>query len=171
MKKTERRSLCLVLSVDSDGQELADSMTQVAEKEKWFINKIFWLVENNVPSIKNISASLPFLQSDVVVVHSRNEDNGVLLELLTENNTSHSLWVVTDVTMFGLSNVNILPDGLIRINARSENIDSTFYSDAIYDALLLYQAAMQKALGMDLHRITENVCYEYNGDIGSLIYR
>ena len=105
------------------------------------------------------------------MVHSRNEDNGVLLELLTENNTSHSLWVVTDVTMFGLSNVNILPDGLIRINARSENIDSTFYSDAIYDALLLYQAALQKALGMDLHRITENVCYEYNGDIGSLIYR
>ena len=124
-----------------------------------------------MPSMKNISASLPFLQSDVVVIHSRNEDNRVLLGLLTENNTSHSLWVVTDVTMFGLSNVHILPDGLIRISARSENIDATFYSDVIYDAPLLYQAALEKALGMDLHQITGDVCYEYSGDIGSLIYR
>lgn len=154
------------MSADSDGQEFADSMVQVAKEEKWFIKKIVWLVGNDTLSVQNVVESVISQQSDVVLVHSRNRDNGALFRVLAESrNTTDSLWVITDVTEYGISNINILPDGLIKVSARKGNLDCSLYSDAIYDALLLFQTAFEKALGKGFHQTSEDTCFGENGDI------
>lgn len=167
MKKIERRSLCLVLSADSDGEALADSMAQVAKDEKWVINKIFWLVGKGMLSLENEIESIIAEQSDVVVVHSRDKDNEPLFRAIRNSNTTDSIWILTDITESGISDLDVIPAGFIKIipRKREANLDHSLYTDAIYDALLLFQAAFDTAYGKTRYLTSEeDTCFGENRD-------
>ena len=165
MKKIERSSLCLVLSADSDGEALADSMARMAKDEKWLIKRIFWLAGNSLVSIETEIESIISRQSDVVVVHSRDKDNEPLFRAMKKFNATGAIWILTDITEYGISNLDVLPSGLIKINARKrqENLDDTLYSDAIYDAFLLFQTAFERKYGKTPSQTEEeDACFKAN---------
>ena len=165
MKKIERSSLCLVLSADSDGEALADSMARMAKDEKWLIKRIFWLAENSLVSIETEIESIISEQSDVVVVHSRDKDNDPLFRAMKKFNATGSIWILTHITEYGISHLDVLPTGLIKINARKRqvNLDYTLYSDAIYDAFLLFQTAFVRAQSKTLYQMDDkDECFEAN---------
>lgn len=147
MTKIERSSLCLVLSADADGQALADSISQVAKDEKWLIKEIFWLAGNSLISIETRIESIISQGSDVVIVHSRDKGNEPLFRAIEKFNATGTIWILTDITEYGISHLDVLPAGLIKINARKRQviIDDSLYSDAIYDAFLLFQNAFKRA--------------------------
>lgn len=176
MKRIERRSLSLVLSADSDGKEFAGSMTQVAKDEKWVIKNIFWLIGNSTLSPENTIESIISHKSDVVVVHSRDRHNERLFRAFKElANTTDAIWVLTDITEYGISDIDVLPTGLIKISARlrETNCDYTLYSDAIYDALLLYQVVFEAVRGKNRYQTSEEeACFgeiEDSKDVQDLV--
>ena len=166
MKKIERSSLCLVLSADSDGEALADSMARMAKDEKWLIKKVIWLAGNGLVSIETEIESIISQQSDVVVVHSRDKDNDPLFQAMKKFKATGSIWILTHITEYGISHLDVLPAGLIKIKARKRevNLDGTLYSDAIYDAFLLFQTAFMRAQSKtpDQMEGTEDPCFEAN---------
>lgn len=166
MKKIERRSLCLVLSADSDGAALADSMARVAKDEKWIIKKILWLVGKSMLSLEKEIESIIAEQSDVVVVHSRDKDNGLLFKSMGNFTKTDTIWVLTEITVWGISNLEVLPAGFIKTSARKRdaNLDDNLYSDAIYDALLLFQAAFDTAYGKIPYQTSEKDTFFENRD-------
>ena len=167
MKKIERRSLCLILSADSDGEALAVSMARVAKDEKWFIIKIFWLVDKGMLSLEDEIASIISARSDVVVVHSREKDNEPLFRLIKNFNATDTVWILTDITECGVSDLDVFPTGLIKISARKReaNLDDSLYSDAIYDALAIFQAAFETAYGKSRYQASEeDTCFGENRD-------
>lgn len=155
----------MVLSADSDGQALADSISRVAKDEKWLIKGIFWLAGNSLLSIETGIESIISQGSDVVIVHSRDKGNEPLFRAIKKFNATGTIWILTDITEYGISHLDVLPAGLIKINARKRQvvIDDSLYSDAIYDAFLLFQNALERA-----HRKTpyqtdeEDTCFEAN---------
>lgn len=176
MKRIERRSLSLVLSADSDGKEFAGSMTQVAKDEKWVIKNIFWLIGNSTLSPENTIESIISHKSDVVVVHSRDRHIERLFRAFKElANTTDAIWVLTDITEYGISDIDVLPTGLIKISARlrETNCDYTLYSDAIYDALLLYQVVFEAVRGKNRYQTSEEeACFgeiEDSKDVQDLV--
>ena len=153
----ERRSLCLILSADSESKELADAMSLLAKVEKWPIKEILWLINVTVSlelEVKSVIAK----QSDVVVVHSRDTDNELLFQTIKSLgiNTTETLWILTDITEHGISRIEWLPLGMIKISARKPESyrDQSLYANAVCDALLIYQAAFERAHAPD--RYTEN---------------
>ena len=165
MKKIERSTLCLVLSADSDGEVLAGSMARMAKDEKWLIEKIFWLAGNSLPSIETEIESIISLQSDVVVVHSRDKDNEPLFRAMKKFNATGTIWILTDITATGISHLEVLPAGLIKINARKREVifDDGLCSDAIYDAFLLFQTAFERAHRKNPYKTDEeDGCFETN---------
>lgn len=171
MKKIERSSLCLVLSADSDGKALADSMARVAKDEKWLIKKIFWLVGNSLLSLENEIESIILQRSDVVVVHSRDKDNEPLFRVMKKFNATGTIWILTDITECGISHLDILPAGMIKTSARKReaNLDDSLYSGAIYDAFLLFQTAFERAHGKTRYQTEEeDACFEANASSGEI---
>lgn len=162
MKKMERRSLCLVLSADSDGKELADSIARVAKDEKWMIKKTLWLVENTTASLESDIKSIITKQSGIVVVHSRESKNELLFETIKSHgiSTEETLWLFTDITEYGVPDIEALPVGMIKISARKREShrDHILYSNAVYDALLLYQAAFERAHAQTGYDSPEGEC-------------
>lgn len=151
MKKTGRRSLSLVLTADADGKELEDSMTEIVQREKWTIKDTLWLVQNKHVGLQVKLESLISKQADVVVVHSRDTENDLLFQVIQSFNISKggSLWIVTDVTEYGVQDINEIPVGSLRISSKrcEPHLDFSLYSKAINDALFLYQVAYEKAFG------------------------
>lgn len=156
----------MVLSADSDGEALADSMARMAKDEKWLIKKVIWLAGNGLVSIETEIESIISQQSDVVVVHSRDKDNDPLFQAMEKFNATGSIWILTHITEYGISHLDVLPAGLIKIKARKRevNLDGTLYSDAIYDAFLLFQTAFMRAQSKtpDQMEATEDPCFEAN---------
>ena len=153
----------MVLSADSDGAALADSMARVAKDEKWIIKKILWLVGKSMLSLEKEIESIIAEQSDVVVVHSRDKDNGLLFRSIGNFDTTDTIWVLTDITVWGISNLEVLPAGLIKTSARKRNanLDDNLYSDAIYDALLLFQAVFDTVYGKISYKPSEeDTCFK-----------
>lgn len=149
MKKTGRRSLSLVLTADTDGKELEDSMTEIVQLEKWTIKDTLWVVQNKHVGLQVKLESLVSKQADVIVVHSRDTENDVLLQVIQSINISkrESLWILTDITEYGVRDINEIPVGSLRISSkrREPYLDHSLYSKAINDALFLYQVAYEKA--------------------------
>lgn len=155
----------MVLSADSDGEALADSMARMAKDEKWLIKEILWLAGNSSLSIETGIESIISQQSDVVVVHSRDKDNEPLFRVMKKFNATGTIWIVTHITEYGISHFDFLPAGLIKINARNRevNLDDTLYSDAIYDAFLLFQTAFERAQRKTPYQFEEeDACFEEN---------
>lgn len=148
MKKMGLRSLCLILSADSESMELADAMSLLAKVEKWLIKEILWLVRNATVSLKLEVKSVIAKQSDVVVVHSRDTDNELLFQTTKSLSIdSETLWLLTDITEHGMPHIQRLPVGIIKISARKRESyrDQSLYANAVCDALLLYQEAFERA--------------------------
>lgn len=147
----ERRSLCLILSADPQSKEFADAMIRVAEDEKWMIKETLWLDENTTESLKLEVKSLIARQSGVTVVHSRDIDNKFLFQALDVDATG-TIWIMTDITEHGIPDTEALPAGIIKISARrrESSRDQSLYSGAVCDALLLYQAAFERAHALTL---------------------
>lgn len=151
MKKTRRRSLSLVLTADNDGKELEDSMTEIVQLEKWTIKDTLWLAQNKRVGLQVKLESLISKHADVVVVHSRDTENDLLFQVIQSFNISKggSLWILTDITEYGVRDINEIPVGSLRISSkrREPHLDHSLYSKAINDALFLYQAAYEKVYG------------------------
>lgn len=148
MKKMGLRSLCLILSADSESMELADAMSLLAKVEKWLIKEILWLVRNATVSLKLEVKSVIAKRSDVVVVHSRDTDNELLFQTTKSLSIdSETLWLLTDITEHGMPHIQRLPVGIIKISARKRESyrDQSLYANAVCDALLLYQEAFERA--------------------------
>ena len=149
MRKMELRSLCLILSADSESKELADAMSLLAKVEKWLIKEILWLIRNATVSLKLEVKSVIAKQSDVVVVHSRDTDNELLFQTIksVSIDTTETLWILTDITEHGIPRIEWLPVGMIKISARKRESyrDQSLYGIAVCDALLLYQEAFERA--------------------------
>ena len=165
MKKIERSSLCLVLSADSDGEALAESIARMAKDEKWLIKRTFWIVGNSLVSIETEIESIISQQSDVVVVHSRDKDNEPLFRAMKKFNATGSIWILTQITEYGISHLDVLPTGLIKINARKRQVylDDALFSDVIYDAFLLFQTAFMTAQRKTPYQMDDkDECFEAN---------
>ena len=162
MKKTERRSVCLVLSADTDGKELAESIVEMAKREKWMIKGILWLIQNRNTSLQIEMKSIQAKQSDVVVVHSRDRDNGLLFQAIQYLSIyrTGTLWILTDITEHGVPDIEAFQVGMLKISAKKRQPfrDQSFYSDVIYDALLLFEAAFERAYGSTRYDSSEGDC-------------
>ena len=152
MTKMQWYSLSLVLSADYEGKVLADAMSQIGTDEKWLITVTFWcgeLEERLENEIKGITAK----QSDAIFVHTRETDNGPLFNTIRQNLnlSSKTVWFLSDATGYEISDMNLLPPGILKISLRNAHLghDSELYTNGIYDALVLFQTAFEKAHDLD----------------------
>ena len=142
------RILCLVLSADYEGTVFAGEMIKYKKKEKWNILNTVWVPrcwENGTELTSKLKEVLSN-ESDVVIVHmrdSRNDEMFQLLDMLGVK-TSRASWLLTDITTFGVSMVN-LPAGSVKISPWT-TLHRDYMVHALYDAVHLIALSAAAAI-------------------------
>ena len=148
MKKMGWRILSLVLSADYEGTVFAGEMIKYKKKEKWDILNTVWVPRcwENGTELTSMLKEVLSNESDVVIVHmrdSRNDEIFQLLDMLGVKNSRPS-WLLTDITTFGVSIVNV-PAGSVKISPWT-TLNRDYMMHALYDAVNLIALSAAAAI-------------------------
>ena len=156
IQKMGWRSFCLIVTADYEGKVFVDAMRQFSKRERWHLLKTLWIGDEamETPNLKKILD----LKPDVIVGHIRRnpiDDIFWIIQKLQSTEKS-SAWLVTDVTTYRIRHIRSLPAGLIKVGLKTPEIghDIKFYINALYDALLLFEAAFESYEESDGHYST-----------------
>ena len=133
------RTLSLVLSADYEGTVLAGEIIEHSKKAKWDILHTVWVLRSweNGTELECAFNEIMTNESHVVIVHMCDSHNDEVFQLLgnLDVKKTRSSWLLTDITTFGVSVVN-LPAGFVRITPwTTPNHD--YMVHALYDAVSL----------------------------------
>ena len=150
MNKMGWRTLSLVLSADYEGTVLAGEIIEYSKKAKWDILHTVWVLRSweNGTELESAFNEIMTNESDVVIVHMRDSHNDDIFQLFGNLDVKkiRSSWLLTDITTFGVSTVN-LPAGFVRISPwASPNFD--YMVHALYDAVSLIALSAARAVEM-----------------------
>ena len=148
MKKMGWRILSLVLSADYEGTVFAGEMIKYEKKEKWGILHTVWIPRcwENGTELKSMLKEIITNESDVVIVHLRDSHNDEIFQLLEKLGVKNSRasWLLTDITTFGVSIVN-LPAGSVKISPWT-TLNHDYMVHALYDAVSLIALSAASAI-------------------------
>lgn len=167
VQKMGWRKLSLVMSADYEGKVLADAMLEYSKKEKWNILQTVWITRSENTTVLRSTIKLTMTnESDVVIVHVRDKHNEDLFRLVQSLgvNQFKALWVLTDITTYGVSDSTVLPRGLVSI-CPWKSLEHDFMENALYDAFDLIAMSVKDAARQtsreDLQGLIKRLVYPF----------
>ena len=152
IKKHGWNTFSLVLSADYEGLTFVENMRSYAFREKWEILKVVWLMEHPIGNgtkteLKDVVSNT---KSDVIVMHSRFEQNELFFEIVQALGVSKqkAVWIITEITAHQFQNYQTLPQGLLKINLRrpEKHHDYIIYDNTFHDAISVFQLSFEESL-------------------------
>lgn len=150
IQKMGWRTLSLVVSTTYEGHVFADAIRHLALENKWRVLSLLWIhghesLEELSKEMQNVTRA----KSDVIIGHIREKLNDNFFRTINnlQATDNGSAWLVSDVTAYGIQDINSIPAGVIQVSVKSPEIGHDFelYINVLYDALVMFESAFKSA--------------------------
>ena len=145
------QTLSLIISATYEGHVFADTLKRLALEKKWLVLSTLWIRGDE--SLQEISTGLLNVmstKSDVIIGHIRERSNDDIFLTIQKLQAieNGSAWLVTDVTTYGVLDINSIPAGLVKISCKLPDMrhDYDVYINALYDSFVMFESAFKSSV-------------------------
>ena len=153
MQKMGWQTLSLVVSTTYEGHVFADAIRHLALDKKWAVLSTLWIQgEENLEELSMKLENATQAKPDVIIGHIRERLNfndnifRTIQNLQAVENSS--AWLVSDVTAYGVQDINSIPAGVIQVSGKSPEIGHDFelYVNVLYDSFVMFESAFTSSV-------------------------
>lgn len=151
LQKMGWRRLAILVSTTHDGKIFSDAMNYLALKEKWIVTSTLRIAgEEGWNEISTVIQNVIQSKPDVIIGHIRQRSNDDIFWTIQNLQAlkNGSVWLVSDVTTYGIRNLSSIPPGVLMVSAKSPEIghDYELYINTLYDSFVLFESVFNKSI-------------------------
>ena len=151
IQKMGWQTLSLVVSATYEGHVFADAVKKLAWEKKWPVFKTLWIQDDE--TLEELSMGLRNVtraESDVIIGHIRERFNVDIFRIIQDLQAidNSTAWLVSDVTTYGILDLNSIPAGMIQVSRKSPEMghDYDLYVNVLYDSFVMIESAFKSSV-------------------------
>ncbi|KAL9978811.1 hypothetical protein ACROYT_G016377 [Oculina patagonica] len=151
IQKMGWQTISLVVSATYEGHVFADAITDLAFDKKWRVLSTLWIqghehLDELSARLQNVTQAKP----DVIIGHIRERHNDNIFRSIQNLKAidNSSAWLVSDVTAYGVQDINSIPAGVIQVSGKSPEIghDYELYINVLFDSFVMFESAFRSSV-------------------------
>lgn len=151
IQKMGWQTLSLVVSATHEGHVFANAIRHLALAKKWRVLSTLWIqghenLDETSARFQNVTQAKP----DVIIGHIRERYNDNIFRSIQNLQAidNSSAWLVSDVTAYGVQDINLIPAGVIQVSGKSPEIghDYELYINVLYDSFVMFESAFRSSV-------------------------